>query len=99
MEIEVTNYTIKSSHCSIGHLRSWVLEISNDNSNWKTIDEHKDDSSLNGPNLTRTFSTQKSKFSRYCRFRHTGEYWGYKPSGTSIEFNSLEFYGKLKTSS
>lgn len=70
--------------------------MSDDNENWTTIDERNDDSSLNGPNIIRSFPTTKNKFARYCRFRHNGEYWGYKPSGTSIEFNAIEFYGRIK---
>lgn len=96
MKAKIISYTIKSSHCSIGHLKNWIIEVSNDNNKWITIDEHRNDSSLKGENISMTFSTQPNDFYRFCRIRHNGEYWGYEPRFTSVEFNSIELYGNLK---
>lgn len=98
-EVKILSYTIKSSNCKIGHLKSWVIEISKDGVMWETIDERIDDESLNGENIVKNFEVQKKKekFTKFCRFRHTGEYWGFEPDCTSIEFNAIEFYGKIRT--
>lgn len=96
MKAKIISYTIKSSDFSIGHLKSWFLEVSNDNNKWITIDEHCNDSSLNGENISMTFSTQPNDFYRFCRIRHKGKYWGNEFKCTSVEFNSIELYGNLK---
>ena len=98
MEIEITKYTIKAGnwpkdHC---HIKNWVIEISNDLNKWTTIDEHSNSSELNGRNYIKTFNTTNQRFSRYCRFRHTGDYYGIN-DGYSMGFKNIEFYGRLKT--
>lgn len=55
-----------------------------------------DNSSLNGENISMTFSTQPNDFYRFCRIRHKGKYWGNECKCTSVEFNSIELYGNLK---
>lgn len=37
MKAKIISYTIKSSDYSIGHLKSWILEVSNDNNKWITL--------------------------------------------------------------
>lgn len=93
MKIQVTSYSIRSSQKQIGHIKNWVIEVSNDGTNWSVIDERNNCPDLNGPNKTKNYSVQPNQFSRYCRFRHTGEIW----SG-QIELNAIEFYGSLKFS-
>lgn len=95
MKVQLSNYTIKSCEWSrnIGHIRSWVIEVSDDNNTWKIIDTHKDCQDLNGPNQIKTYNVEKYNFQRYIRFRHTDECWD---SGT-YGFNAIEFYGNLKT--
>ena len=94
-EVEISNYSIKSYDSDSYHNpKNWVIEISNDGVNWITIDEQKNYTELKGTNVVKTFKVKANKFSRYCRFRHTGEYWGC--SGYTLRFNSIEFYGHLK---
>lgn len=93
MEVEVTGYSIKTSHHTIGHITSWVIETSEDKNQWKVIDEHSDYSGLSTPRITKTFSVKPNGFVRYCRFRHTGN----PTRGGNLEFNRIEFYGRLKT--
>lgn len=97
MKVKLSNYTIKSCHWSknIGHIRSWVIEVSDDNSSWTTIDQHTDCQDLNGTYLIKTYEVQPNKYSRYIRFRHTGSIWGGCPYG----FKAMEFYGNLKMKS
>lgn len=97
MEIQISKYSIKSSDFGqdYGHIKNWVIETSNNGKDWRKIDEHSDYSELNGPNLIKTFDVHSNRFSRYCRFRNTGEYWGIKEKW-GIQFNSIEFYGSIK---
>lgn len=92
--IKLTYYSIQSAYWSknIGHIKSWVIEISNDDKNWEEIDKHDNCHDLNGPNLIKTYKVRPNEFSRYVRFRHTCETW----DGGTYGFNAIEFYGSLK---
>ena len=93
MKIEITEYKIDASgSCPI---KNWVLEVSNDKSNWKTIDTHSNDEIFKGSIKIQTFKVQKNDFSRYCRIRHTGEFCDYS-SGCHMQIYRIEFYGKLE---
>lgn len=93
MRIKISKYSIKSSKFSenTGHIKNWVIEISDDGKQWNEIDKHSNYSGLNGPNIIKTFNVIPNRFVRYCRFRHTGDFY----TG-NLEFNSIEFYGLLK---
>ena len=91
-EIEISNYSIKT-HSGGGYAKNWVIEISDDGNNWTQIDEHKNYSELNSPYTVKTFEVHKNKFSRFCRFRHTGEYW---VPNNFLRINSIEFYGQIR---
>lgn len=95
-KIEITDYTIQSYRFSSGHLKNWVLETSKDNENWTQIDQHSDDLALNGMNKIASFKANPKGFARYCRIRHTGEFWDYRPFA-SPGFSKIEFYGRLKS--
>ena len=95
-KVKITNYSINSIKHSTGHhLKSWVVEVSDDGKEWTTIDEQKESQKLNGTNLAATFDVQPNDYSRYVRFRNTAGPWG----GNSLWFCSLEFYGYLKDES
>ena len=96
MEIEITSYTIKSSgdFTGVGHIKSWVIEISNDHKHWIKIDQHSDCQDLNGSNRMKTYDVKQYNFSRYCKFRHISDYYGSDQYYLGI--NCIEFYGKLK---
>ncbi|KAK8880527.1 hypothetical protein M9Y10_003206 [Tritrichomonas musculus] len=95
--IQISSYSIKTIHLTSydpEHPRNWVLEVSNDNKAWHAIDEHKDDATLNGANLIKTFNTKiMNEFYRFVRFRQTGVSW---TNNYYVRFNLIEFYGKLK---
>ena len=95
MKIEISNYSLKSFFSSQdkSHIKSWVLEVSNDGENWDKIDEQTNYQGLNGANITKTFEVSKKTFSRYCRIRLTDEYYGY-PS-CRLALNAIEFYGQI----
>lgn len=94
--IQLTNYAIKShsSRPNYCHLRNWVIEVSNDNENWETVDYHSNDSRLNGSNITAIFKVNKelSDFYRFIRLRQTGYSWH---SDYYIYFYFIEFFGKI----
>lgn len=78
--------------------RSWIIEVSNDNLNWITIDEQKDCQTLNGSEKIAAFNIKKQisdKF-RYIKLRQTGLNWyqGYTPTNNLV-ICSIEFYGYL----
>jgi hypothetical protein len=52
MRVAVTHYFLRSIGNSVNgsHLRSWVIEVSDDGSNWKEIDRRENDNHLNGLN-------------------------------------------------
>ena len=62
-----TDYTIRS--CDGGtnnhHLKSWVVECSNDNNEWKVVDERENESSLNGPLCAHIFKIQQGNSEEY----------------------------------
>lgn len=94
-QIEISSYSIKSidSESNGNHLRNWVIEISNDGNIWEEIDRHEDDSSLNGSDVIKTFSTKKSKFTRFVKLRQTGRNWC---DNYSTNIYSIDFNGQLK---
>ena len=95
-KIQVDSYSIQSYNYgpNCGHLRNWVLEVSNDSDHWEVIDSHSNDSSLNGGNIIKTFHTNKSEsFYRFVQIRQTGQSWR---NDYYVYFPYVEFYGKLK---
>lgn len=77
-----------------GHLKSWVLEGSIDNSNWTEIDQQNNCSYLKGSLLFHTFqidNKNNDKF-KYLRVRSTGKNWS---GNVSLLFEAIEIFGKL----
>ncbi|KAK8872153.1 hypothetical protein M9Y10_007915 [Tritrichomonas musculus] len=95
-QVQLTSYSIQSLRRGWGnvHLRNWVVEASNDKSNWDKIDEHTDDSTLNGYDRKAIFDTkQTDMFYRYIQIRQTGISWN---NNYYTYFPYLELFGKLK---
>ena len=86
-----SNYTIKST-ASLDKPKSWVIEGSNDNSEWVKIDERNDDASLKNHWTIHTFniSNKTGDAYRYVRIRQTGPNWYNR---NYLTFGSFEFYG------
>lgn len=94
-KVVLTKYMIKSSSYGPGlsHLKSWIVEGSNDKNVWETIDEQKNCSSLNGSNCVCSFDTCNSTSAfRYIRLRQTGLNWRNRHY---LKFNAIEFYGEI----
>mgnify|MGYP001127010220 FL=1 len=95
-QIQISSYLIQSccNRWNNNHFRNWVVEGSNDNQKWEIIDEHSNDSKLNGfDNKVAFYTKQENNFYRYIRIRQTGVSW---QNNYWIYFPFLEFYGKLK---
>ena len=93
-----SSYTLRSISCRPGdrHPRSWVLEGSNDNKEWTTLDEEPDNSYLNGSKKIRSFNINKpnSKELQFIRMRITGPNW-YGDNCLVIELIELfELFGQ-----
>ena len=101
---QLTDYSIKSHNrgsYSRYHLKDWAVEVSLDGETWEVVDDHKNDSSLNGPNISASFSTKKTNsFYRYVRIRQTGPPWNKSNmlylTTSRLAISNLEILGKLK---
>lgn len=97
LRVQPTSYSIKSFSCSQNdwHLKSWVIEASNDGEQWTKIDEHRNDQTLNGNRIIGTFNIQqKQQFYHFIRLRQTDKNW--TNSNYVMKFYLIEFYGKLE---
>lgn len=101
--VQLTDYSIQSTPgggANWVHLRSWVIEASNDGNDWEDIDRHSNDQSLNGQSFKSTFKIQKetNEFYRFIRLKQTGCSWYLYPNDNnySVWIQSIEFFGKLQ---
>lgn len=101
--IKLSEYSLKTcDNIENGsHLKSWVIEVSNDGYNWEVVDRQSNNSILNGTCFTATFKVEKknnNKFYRYVRLRQTGYSWDDSLDIPNYYFalNLIEFFGKLK---
>lgn len=87
-------YEIMSAYSKKGssHMKSWVLEGSNDYLEWNIIDVNKNCESLNDKNATETFitPTNSNHFYRFLRIKQIGPNWKGKDF---LKFKQVEFYG------
>ena len=56
-----------------GHIKNWILEVSNDGEYFQEIDRHENCFNLNGPLKTSTFEALCLTPHRFVRLRQTGE--------------------------
>lgn len=100
-QIKLSNYSIKSHKDGFnrGNLRNWVVEISNDGKNWKEIDHHENDPTLNRSNFIANFTIKNEPdFCRFIRIRQTGCSWHGYPNFNNyyIYFYFIEFFGDIR---
>lgn len=95
-KVNLTNYQIKSFPYgqNNNHPKTWVIEGSNDNTNWIILDEQKNCPYLNGCNVTHLFSVTNSRNDsfRYLRMRLTASNWN---NCHCLRIDSFEIYGNL----
>ena len=87
-------YTLKTVNWdrNDGHLKNWILEVSNDGKDYKEIDRHEKCDLLNGNLRTATFKVSCSTPQRFVRLKQIGPSW----SGCNyLNINQVEFSGFL----
>lgn len=97
-KVKITNYSIRSS--SYGdkgscHLCNWVIEGSNDGVDFAVLDEHEDETCLDGESAENTFEVQKNSsndYFRYIRIRQTGQN---SFNDCQLTFSIMEFFGSI----
>lgn len=72
-KIKVEKYIIESMNINPGndHMKTWILEASNDLENWIIIDSRKDVDELNGPLYAKMFDVNCNEFYRYIKLVQT----------------------------
>jgi hypothetical protein len=93
MRVAVTHYILRSHNYQVNgyHLRSWVLEGSEDGSKWTEIDGRDNDSSLNGPKAIGTFEVRTVIESRTIIIS-----WNSPGSWTYLRPQSLELFRSFR---
>lgn len=89
---------LSNNDTDFGQLRSWVIEVSNDNNSWLIIDEKYNSSILRRSRYIATFQIEESKlkdFYRFIRLRQTDISWHSGGKGYLMNIPKIEFYGKL----
>lgn len=95
-QIYIEHYTLKTFSTLPGtrHIKSWVLQGSNDKDDWVALDEQINNSDLNGVNKCKTFACKSVQNpQRYIRLLNLGP----NHSGTNeLYIQNIEFYGQLE---
>ena len=96
-KVLLDSYTLKSRDYGKNgsHLKSWILEVSNDGQNFTEIDRHTDCDLLNGFLKTATFNVSYSTPQRFVRLKQIDRNWA---GFWQIVINQIEFSGFLYTS-
>lgn len=94
-----TNYALKSAGYfeelqGSRHLKSWIIEGSNDNNKWELVDEQKNFEFLKKDGDFQIFDIdeEKSKQFKYLRLKQTGVNW---EGDDYLAIDSIEIYGVL----
>lgn len=93
--ISLSAYSIRSSSYPMpSFLKSWVIEGSNDKTEWTTLDSHTNDNSLCSRRAERKFnipSPKNEEAFKYIQLRSTGQSSG---GSNQFEIQNIEFFGK-----
>jgi hypothetical protein len=95
MRVAVTHYILRSNSDSAGgrHLRSWVIEGSEDGGKWIEMDRRENDGSLNGAKSIGSFEVRNVIECRYVRIRPTGPNW---QGNNQLYFQAFDLFGGLR---
>lgn len=98
LKVRPTHYSIRSRPCGSNnfHLKSWVIEGSNDQNNWIVLDYRNNIDKLNNKSAFSTFKINeyysKNDFYRFLRLRQTGP----NTAGNhQLCLSSLEYFGSI----
>ena len=95
-----TSYSVRSNDDGPGraHLKSWVIEVSNDGSSWTEIDRRDNNDELNAQYVIANFTISKvpSESFRFFRLRQTGKnHSDDHYSRYYVYITALEIFGTL----
>ena len=94
-----TSYTVRSIDQGSGwfHLRSWVIQVSNDGRSWTEIDRRTDNNDLNGARAIANFkiSNVPCETFRFFRLKTTGKNHCNWDSRYQLIISALEVFGAL----
>ena len=90
----LSQYSIRSDGYGVGHLMSWVIEVSDDGLKWETIDQKQKTRDLNGQFIVKTYeiTKQSERFVRFVRLRQTGKN---SDNQNHLRLSRIEFFGKI----
>jgi hypothetical protein len=93
-QLYVTEYTLKSPNSKAGwnHLKSWLLEGSDDGETWEEIDRREGNNDLNGRSRVKTFACQQPAKVRKLRLHQIGKN---HRNADDIQLSGIEFFGRL----
>ncbi|KAK8878451.1 hypothetical protein M9Y10_005224 [Tritrichomonas musculus] len=94
MRVSLSHYTLKTWFWgpNFQHLKSWIVEGSDDGREWTELDQREDEESLNDALAFRRFKCLMRVTCRYIRIRSTDV----DHSGSNLLIlNAVEFYGRL----
>jgi len=95
MKVSMTGYTIQTYRAdpNMDHIDSWIIEGSNNNKDWSTIQESNESNDLNAPMIFQRFSCTKSLFFEYIRLTMTSQ--NRRGRGILI-IDSFELFGEVE---
>jgi hypothetical protein len=95
MRVAVTHYFLRSNGEGVGgsHLRSWVVEGSDDGSGWRELDRRENVDFLNGANRSYGFAIPSVVESRFIRLRSIGPNWA---GNQYLYVRAFELFGGVR---
>jgi hypothetical protein len=92
--VKVSHYSIRTFDGQPGeaHLKSWIVDGSQDGQNWIDLDERRDNDQLNCSNAVASFEVTRSALCRFIRIRQAGV----NHSGNHrIALSAFELFGSI----
>ena len=95
MSFKPTNYTLRTFNCGPGysHIKTWVLEGSNDGNNWTLLDSQTNCNLMNNKRATIVFNCNSDTSYHKLRIKMTGRN---HHNGTYMCLSGIDFFGTLK---
>eukprot|EP01083_Nonionella_stella_P119375 356790_1 len=72
-KIKPSRYTLRHHAIPDNYLRNWHFEASNDGTNWNVLREHENDTNLNSPNATHTWTIDVDEYYQMFRIQTTAQ--------------------------
>ena len=96
LRVKPTSYSIRSHEYGPGyaHLKSWVLQVSNDGATWQEVDRQTNNPAMNNKHVIRNFRVANvpSDGFRFVRLQQTGPN---HQNDNFMIFSSFEIFGTL----